>query len=308
MNELRIISGLHRGVSLPLDGDTIVIGSSLQADLVLVDTGIADTHIKIESSSKLPPNCWCATVLNKDSWDAKGKPLKQIFTLKHKTHINIGGVWITVVDEEASWPENDAFLGEQPISKTKAKKSGFLGAKFPIYAAAAIGLFVTITHANTLYKNYTQKNDSQRVTQTHQQNEKLLNITQEPKHSETELLIVFKKMLKDRRLKNTTITIDDKKWLLQGELEPNDIQKLNRMVSRFNHQYEHNFEIINQTKTADHSLPFEIVKVVSGPYGHIETHNGDKIFVGNEHEGYRLVGIGKDKISFAGKNKMEIKW
>lgn len=42
--ELRILSGLHRGASLPLGGERYVIGSSDDADVVLLDPGVADRH------------------------------------------------------------------------------------------------------------------------------------------------------------------------------------------------------------------------------------------------------------------------
>jgi type III secretion protein D len=40
MLELRILTGLHRGAALPLDGDAIRIGSEAKNDLVLLDPGM----------------------------------------------------------------------------------------------------------------------------------------------------------------------------------------------------------------------------------------------------------------------------
>lgn len=40
MLELRILTGLHRGAALPLEGDTIRIGSSERNDIVLLDPGM----------------------------------------------------------------------------------------------------------------------------------------------------------------------------------------------------------------------------------------------------------------------------
>ncbi|MGI4936529.1 MAG: FHA domain-containing protein, partial [Janthinobacterium lividum] len=44
MYELRILNGLHRGATLPLDEQAQTIGQSEDADVVLVDQGIADRH------------------------------------------------------------------------------------------------------------------------------------------------------------------------------------------------------------------------------------------------------------------------
>jgi hypothetical protein len=40
MLELRILTGLHRGAALPLDGDAIRIGSAAENDIVLLDPGM----------------------------------------------------------------------------------------------------------------------------------------------------------------------------------------------------------------------------------------------------------------------------
>ena len=40
MLELRILTGLHRGAALPLDGDAIRIGSAAENDVVLLDPGM----------------------------------------------------------------------------------------------------------------------------------------------------------------------------------------------------------------------------------------------------------------------------
>ncbi|MGN6665828.1 MAG: FHA domain-containing protein [Trinickia sp.] len=40
MVELRILTGLHRGAALPVEGDTIRIGSGAESDIVLLDPGM----------------------------------------------------------------------------------------------------------------------------------------------------------------------------------------------------------------------------------------------------------------------------
>ncbi|MGG1944065.1 FHA domain-containing protein [Trinickia sp. NRRL B-1857] len=40
MLELRVLTGLHRGAALPLEGDTIRIGSAAENDIVLLDPGM----------------------------------------------------------------------------------------------------------------------------------------------------------------------------------------------------------------------------------------------------------------------------
>ena len=45
--ELRILNGLHRGATLPLDGDAAALGSDESNDIVLLDPGIEPRHARV---------------------------------------------------------------------------------------------------------------------------------------------------------------------------------------------------------------------------------------------------------------------
>lgn len=47
MLELRILSGLHRGAALPLDGDIIRLGSGAANDIVLTDPGVPEHAVEL---------------------------------------------------------------------------------------------------------------------------------------------------------------------------------------------------------------------------------------------------------------------
>jgi hypothetical protein len=51
MLELRILSGLHRGAALPLDGDIIRLGSGAANDIVLTDPGVPEHAIELHRCS-----------------------------------------------------------------------------------------------------------------------------------------------------------------------------------------------------------------------------------------------------------------
>lgn len=55
MLELRILTGLHRGAALPLDGEAIHIGSASENDLVLLDPGMPAVAGVIQRSAQA---CW----------------------------------------------------------------------------------------------------------------------------------------------------------------------------------------------------------------------------------------------------------
>lgn len=46
--ELRVLNGLHRGATLPLDGDAASLGSDEHNDVVLLDPGIAAQHARLQ--------------------------------------------------------------------------------------------------------------------------------------------------------------------------------------------------------------------------------------------------------------------
>jgi len=53
MLELRILNGLHRGATLPLDGDAASLGSGANNDVVLLDPGIAAEHGRLVRNQQL---------------------------------------------------------------------------------------------------------------------------------------------------------------------------------------------------------------------------------------------------------------
>ena len=309
MNELRVINGLHRGVSLPIDGDTIIVGSSLDADIALVDPGIAEQHIKVESTKKLPPGCWNMTVINNETRDEEGKKLKGTVTVKLNKRYNIGGIWITFAKEDSPWPCGDIdFINQKNKPIKKMFDNGkFLVKAYSLAAGVLIGV-ITLTHAG----NDTKSNTSSKNNEL----EKTLDISdyesyqspQATQYDENALLTIFNKMLKERNLKEVKVDINEKEWELHGTLTQASLEKLNRMKIRFTKKHPSDISFINHIEILEESLPFKIVKVVSGPMGHIEADDGHMLYIGNDYKGMKLAGITKDKILFTGKNTIEVKW
>jgi len=309
MNELRVINGLHRGVSLPIDGDTLVVGSSLDADIALVDPGIAEQHIKVESTKKLPPGCWNMTVMNNETRDEEGKKLKGVVTVKLNKRYNIGGIWITFAKEDSPWPCGDIdFINQKDKPIKKMFDNGkFLVKAYSLAAGVLIGI-ITLTHAG----NDTKANPPSRNSALEQTLDTSgytsYELPQAEQYDESELLAIFKKMLKERNLKEVDVTIDDTEWALYGNLTQASLEKLNRMKIRFTKKHPNDISFINHIEILDKSLPFKIVKVVSGPMGHIEADDGHMLYIGNDYKGMKLAGITKDKILFTGKNTIEVEW
>jgi type III secretion protein D len=101
MLELRILSGLHRGATLPLDDDTVVIGSDESADVVLLDPGIETTHASLRKTSE----GWALSSLDGEVLSSDtNEPLKSL-DLQQGEFGRLGRVWVSVVDSDAAWGE-----------------------------------------------------------------------------------------------------------------------------------------------------------------------------------------------------------
>ena len=99
MFELRILNGLHRGATLPLDERPLVIGASDDADVVLVDPGIETEHATLT----LTAQGWSLSTLDGAVLGADHNRLLTSLDLQVGDFARLGHVWLTVADSEARW-------------------------------------------------------------------------------------------------------------------------------------------------------------------------------------------------------------
>lgn len=102
MQELRILSGYHRGATLPLDeGATLAIGAEEDADVVLADPGIAGRHARLSCDV----GAWMlepadGEVRGQDSNIARDRVL-----LADGAFARVGAIWLAVCDSDAPWQD-----------------------------------------------------------------------------------------------------------------------------------------------------------------------------------------------------------
>jgi type III secretion protein D len=99
MYELRILNGLHRGATLPLDGQALVVGASEDADIVLVDPGIETRHASVQ----LTETGWSLSPLDGDVRDEDSNRPQDLLGLQPGAFARVGQVWLTVVESDAPW-------------------------------------------------------------------------------------------------------------------------------------------------------------------------------------------------------------
>lgn len=127
MYELRVLSGLHRGATLPIDGRPHTIGASEDADVVLVDPGIVEQH----ASLTLTGSGWSLSSLEGGVLDAQSNRPQTVIDLMPGEFARVGNVWLTVVTQDAPWdnppPEPDdhpAAASDEMISVSELGADG----------------------------------------------------------------------------------------------------------------------------------------------------------------------------------------
>jgi len=99
MLELRILNGLHRGATLPLDEKPQVFGASEDADVVLVDEGIEQRHATLTRTK----DGWLLSAGEGQVYTADSNRPQTIVDLKAGDFARIGDIWMTIVKEGAPW-------------------------------------------------------------------------------------------------------------------------------------------------------------------------------------------------------------
>ena len=116
MYELRILSGLHRGATLPLDDRPHVLGASDDADVVLVDPGIEPQHATLVLSE----TGWSLTELSGSILSADSNDPQSLIDLAPGEFARVCNIWLTVVEQDAPWENPPPEPVDQPIGETDA--------------------------------------------------------------------------------------------------------------------------------------------------------------------------------------------
>jgi type III secretion protein D len=133
MYELRVLSGLHRGATLPLDDHPHVIGASEDADVVLVDTGIEEKHATLT----LTDSGWLLTTLEGGLCTADSNQRQTLIDLAPGEFARVGTVWLTVVKHDARWENPPPEPVDDHYDAVGAETSAAPQSEQPAYAAEA---------------------------------------------------------------------------------------------------------------------------------------------------------------------------
>lgn len=116
MLELRILSGLHRGATLPLIDAQLTIGSGDDSDVVLVDPGICDRHAELCATG----DTWILTAAEGELRAADTNVAQTVLDISVGDFARIGKVWVTIVDGDSPWQDPPAEPIETPFEASIA--------------------------------------------------------------------------------------------------------------------------------------------------------------------------------------------
>jgi type III secretion protein D len=109
MYELRILNGLHRGAALPLGPEqhtSLTIGASDNADVVMVDHGVADEHAVLTANG----DGWLLSATGGALYMQESRAPQSLIEMEPGSFARLGDIWVTIAREDASWQAPPAGL------------------------------------------------------------------------------------------------------------------------------------------------------------------------------------------------------
>ncbi|MGZ3237868.1 MAG: FHA domain-containing protein [Burkholderiaceae bacterium] len=104
MYELRVLNGLHRGATLPLDGKPHLIGANDTSDVMLADAGIAAQHAILWTTK----TGWLLSAVDGAIRDAEDNLSQSEIDLTSGEMVRVGDIWLAIVEKDAPWEEPPA--------------------------------------------------------------------------------------------------------------------------------------------------------------------------------------------------------
>ncbi len=298
MFELRVLNGLHQGAALPLFGEQWSLGAHAGADLLLKDPGIADYHATL----RLIDGVWAVQSEAGLLQDSDGIIMAQIPTLALNVPFSMGAIRLCVAFTDHPWPQSaplhpaPAPANEAPLTlkltSIPLPQQKRLISLVLVFAIIVVALGIASTgerEAQASLKPVTvQKPDLGSPFEVRQQ---------------------LLKMLNERELGNqVNLQVINGQIALNGIVSQENMELVSRMLIRFGEQYDTAVPVISRVKMDDGTLPFKIVQIVSGLNGHVVLEPGNRLFVGDEVDGVRLVLIDNNKVIFDGVRRYEVRW
>ncbi|MEK8029970.1 EscD/YscD/HrpQ family type III secretion system periplasmic domain-containing protein [Ideonella sp. DXS29W] len=372
--ELRILSGMHRGVCLPIDDETpLTLGGQDDCDVMLVDPALQDQSWTIlvhgdawsggPTDAEAAPQrraigavldvsgvrvlvCAADAAWNFDLPDAggsagvSGDDLPDIHSLRSELPRDMPQVGAPLAAADAAKPG-----ARPPIDPTTLKNCTYVthdASRGRLLRRAALGAVIAGAAGVALSNARTSSSE---VSEVDQRIKAALAASEtsarwaapvlagqaasaaalssatavDPAASGAagravsdldELRLLLQQRLEAADLfRRLDINTSGSPWVLSGDLNAEDEQRLARVVAQFTRDYKPRVEIQAKVLSAEELLPFDIKQLMSGQMASVVTTDDVRLFPGDTHRGYTLAKIDGRRITFVGgKRTIEVVW
>lgn len=128
MDELRILSGYHRGATLPLDRDDnamdggagLRIGAAEDVDVVLADPGVAEYHARLIAVD----GGWSLTPDEGPVHAADSNAERTAVELGQGSFARVGAIWVTLCDAAVAWQDPPPSPRDAALSLQEQQQAG----------------------------------------------------------------------------------------------------------------------------------------------------------------------------------------
>lgn len=299
MFELRVLSGRHQGAALPVTGGEWTLGSAQEADLLLSDAGVLAHHATLIFAE----DRWLLQPVEGSIRTLQQERAEPIDPLPADTPFALGEAWLSFVPADRPWEAMNREpqpVAAAPVAAAVATTESPAPSRTFSRGVQALSISLILLLSFTIISWILQPTVAQ--TSTTGSNRKVLETLQEVRPP----LVA---MLRDRGL-TPGVKIDMGKGtlILNGELNKEQLQILERMLVRFQAQYNVLPKLVNNTRLYSAKLPFRIVQITTGKRANVVTDAGERLFIGDEVDDLRLVAITSSEIEFAGREHIKVNW
>jgi hypothetical protein len=142
MLELRILSGLHRGAAMPLDGDIIRLGSGAANDIVLTDPGVPEHAVELcRHTGEDAGEGWTLCNVERDVPAA---------TVAPGMRVRVGPIIVGFAEEQEPWSSDAELFGSGDGRPARRGATAWLPSIAALLAlGAAAALVLAFGAANT---------------------------------------------------------------------------------------------------------------------------------------------------------------
>lgn len=335
MLELRILNGLHRGATLPLDAQAVHIGAGEAADVVMADHGIEDDHAHLAPHG----DGWLLSCSGGAIYAADNSDAQELVELQAGDCARVGYIWLCIDWQDAPWqpppplpapePQFDARTAadeapagtpaatldaaDTPVPPPRPRGQWRRRSAGALVAAVAAMLAATAYALTTRPALPAPAAPDVKTLDAPRPMPKTVAATAAAAVpaglDAAALAALFRKRLTDAELINRfDLTLEPNDWSMQAHLDDDESARFERVLNAFIKEHNITFPVRAKAVTAEAMLPFRIGQVISGANAAVVTHDGARLYVGDDYRGVRLVAIAPSRVTFFGKRKIEVIW